>query len=357
MRSSPNCPPMRTFLVLLVTGSLLLNCQSSAPSGQSATTPLSAALDTTQTLTTIAFGSCNRQDEPQPLWDDILAQRPDLWIWLGDNIYGDTDDMKKMRSMYEKQLAQPDYQQLRASVPVVGTWDDHDYGVNDGGKEFAPKAASRDLLLEFLAVPKNRPVWDREGAYQAYTLGPAGQRVKVLLLDTRYFRDALLASADEDRRYGPNEAGDLLGEAQWRWLEAELSNSDAQVHIIGSSIQVLAEDHGFEKWANFPQSRQRLFDLIADTQAPGVVLLSGDRHIGEISRYDAPGVAYPLYDLTSSGLTHVYEEADEPNRHRVSDLIKVLNFGLITIDWSSTPVQLTFQIRGEEGKVLAEEGM
>ncbi len=348
---------MRTFLILLTASSFLLRCQSAAPHGPSATTPSAAALDTTQTLTTIAFGSCNKQGEPQPLWDDILAQRPDLWIWLGDNIYGDTDDMKKMRSMYAKQLAQPDYRQLITTVPVVGTWDDHDYGVNDGGKEFAPKAASRDLLLEFLAVPKNQPVWDREGAYQAYTFGPTGRRVKILLLDTRYFRDALVASADTARRYGANALGDLLGEAQWRWLEAELSNSDAQVHLIGSSIQVLAEDHGFEKWANFPRSRQRLLDLIADTQAPGVVLLSGDRHIGEISRYDAPGVAYPLYDLTSSGLTHVYEEADESNRHRVSDLIKVLNFGLITIDWNSNPIRLTYQIRGDGGKVLAEEEM
>ena len=346
---------MRTFLILLIVSSFLLNCQPSAPRGQSASTQPAAALDTTQTLTTIAFGSCNKQDEPQPLWDDILAQRPDLWIWLGDNIYGDTDNMRKMRSMYEKQLSQPDYQQLLATVPVVGTWDDHDYGVNDGGKDFAPKAASRDLLLEFLAVPKNQPVWDREGAYQSYTVGPADRSVKILLLDTRYFRDALVASADEDRRYGPNEAGDLLGEAQWRWLETELSNSDAQMHVIGSSIQVLAEDHGFEKWANFPHSRQRLFDLIADTQAPGVVLLSGDRHIAEMARYDAPGVAYPLYDLTASGLTHVYEAADEPNRYRVSDLITVLNFGLITIDWQSNPVQLAFQIRGKEGEVLAEE--
>ena len=347
---------MRTFLVLVTVSSFLLRCQPAAPRGPSGTTPLAAALDTTQTLTTIAFGSCNRQDEPQPLWDDILAQRPDLWIWLGDNIYGDTDDMREMRGMYAQQLARPEYQQLTATVPVVGTWDDHDYGVNDGGQEFSEKQASRDLLLEFLAVPKSQPVWDREGAYQSYTVGPAGRRVKILLLDTRYFRDALLASADTARRYGANEAGDLLGEAQWRWLEKELRSSDAQVHIIGSSIQVLAEDHGFEKWANFPRSRQRLFDLIADTRAPGVVLLSGDRHIGEISRYDAPGVPYPLYDLTSSGLTHVYEEADEPNRHRVSDLIKVLNFGLITIDWSSSPIRLTYQIRGDGGKVLAEVG-
>ncbi|MGB3849352.1 MAG: alkaline phosphatase D family protein [Tunicatimonas sp.] len=348
---------MRTFLTLFVLSSLLLNCQPSAPVRQTLDTPPAVALDTTQALTTIAFGSCNRQDEPQPMWDDVLTQQPDLWIWLGDNIYGDTEDMRQMRDKYAQQLGQPGYQQLLAAVPVVGTWDDHDYGVNDGGREFGSKQASRDLLLEFLAVPKGRPVWDREGAYQSYTIGPAGQRVKVLLLDTRYFRDALVASADTARRYGANTSGDLLGDDQWRWLEAELRDSDAQVHLIGSSIQVLAQDHGFEKWANFPNSRQRLFDLIADTQAPGVVLLSGDRHIGEIARYDAPGVEYPLYDLTSSGLTHVYEAADEPNRYRVSDLITVLNFGLITIDWRSKPAQLTFQIRGEEGKVLAEEEM
>jgi alkaline phosphatase D len=347
---------MRIILILFVTSSFLLSCQPSALRGQSTTAPPTATLDTTQALTTIAFGSCNRQDKPQPLWDDVLAQQPDLWIWLGDNIYGDTEDMRQMRDEYAQQLAQPGYQELIATVPVVGTWDDHDYGLNDGGREFGPKQASRDLLLEFLAVPKSRPVWDREGAYQSYTIGPANQRVKVLLLDTRYFRDELVASADTARRYGPNTSGDLLGDAQWRWLEAELRNSDAQVHIIGSSIQVLAQDHGYEKWANFPNSRQRLFDLIADTQAPGVVLLSGDRHIGEIARYDAPGVSYPLYDLTSSGLTHVYEEADEPNRYRVSDLITVLNFGLITIDWRSKPAQLTFQIRGEKG-VLAEEKM
>ena len=343
---------MRNVLILFI----LTASGACAPKNTSlGTVAPSLLLDTTQTLTTIAFGSCNRHTLPQPLWNDILAQQPDLWIWLGDNIYGDTHNMKKMRNKYADQRSQPDYQRLIASVPVVGTWDDHDYGINDGGKEFAEKAASRDLMLEFLEVPKQRPVWNREGAYQSYTFGPEGQRVKVVLLDTRYFRDDLVASAEEGLRYGPNPTGDLLGDAQWRWLERELTDSDAQIHIIGSSIQVLAEDHGFEKWANFPQSRQRLFELIGDSKAAGVVLLSGDRHIGEISRYDAPVLPYPLYDITSSGLTHVYEEADEENRYRVSDLIAVLNFGLVIIDWESEPVRVTYQIRGEAGEVLAEE--
>ncbi|MFP4293896.1 MAG: alkaline phosphatase family protein, partial [Cyclobacteriaceae bacterium] len=82
-----------------------------------------ARVDASQTLTTIAFGSCNRQDEPQPMWKPIMANNPDLWIWLGDNIYGDTDDMQAMKAMYAEQKAQPDYEQFFQTVPVIGTWD------------------------------------------------------------------------------------------------------------------------------------------------------------------------------------------------------------------------------------------
>ena len=339
-----------TLIVILLAGSCKPPLASSGTEASAV-----APVDTTRTLSTIAFGSCNRTDLEQPLWDDILAQQPDLWIWLGDNVYADTRDMDVMQKKYQQQRQQPDYQQLLASVPVVGIWDDHDYGINDGGKHYAQKEESRDLLLDFLDVSKTNDVWDREGAYQSYTFGPEGQRVKVILLDTRYFRDTLVHSEEEGRRYTENPEGDILGEAQWQWLTQELTQSDAQVNIIGSSIQVIAEDHGWEKWANFPEARQRLFNLIADAQAQGVVLLSGDRHIGEISRLNVPNLSYPLYDITSSGLTHTYEQADGENQYRVSDLITSLNFGLIKIDWNKKPVSVTYQIVGEEEKVFAEK--
>ncbi len=310
-------------------------------------------IDTTQILTTIAFGSCNKVTEPQPLWSEIVDQQPDLWVWLGDNIYGDTTNMAVMHQEYQKQLQQPDYQKLLASTSVLGIWDDHDYGINDGGKYFAQKEASRDLMLEFLSVAPSRPVWSREGGYQSYTFGPEGQRVKIILLDTRYFRDTLMESSMEGKRYGANPQGDMLGETQWTWLTEELNASDAQFNIIGSSIQVIHDEHGFEKWANFPKSHQRLYDLIVSSEAEGVVLLSGDRHIGEISRLKLPEMPYPLYDITSSGLTHVYEEADEENRHRVSDLVTSLNYGLIQIDWENR--QVTYQIKGENGATYASE--
>jgi len=313
-------------------------------------TERAATLDQDAVLTTIAFGSCNRQDAPQPMWDMIRANDPGLWIWLGDNIYGDTEDMQEMQAMYAEQKTNPDYQDFFQAVPVIGTWDDHDFGVNDGGREFVKKAESRDLMLDFLNVSADRPIREREGAYDAYTVGPEGRQVKVILLDTRYFRSPLTESAAEGRRYDPDPEGDMLGEVQWAWLENELRNSTAQLNIIASSIQVIPEQHGFEKWANFPNERERLFQLVRDTKAQGVVFLSGDRHLGEISRINMANLPYPVYDITSSGLTHSYEEAHEENRYREGELVSQKNFGLIEIDRQDT-VRVRYSIRGTDNQV------
>src|SRR5690606_11168750 len=129
------------------------------------------AVDTNKTLRTIAFGSCNRQAERQPLWHPILQHNPDLWIWLGDNIYADTHEMQAMEAMYRLQKSLPEYQALYGTVPVIGTWDDHDYGINDGGKYYAKKQESRDLMLDFLDVSQDAPIRGREGGYTSYTFG------------------------------------------------------------------------------------------------------------------------------------------------------------------------------------------
>ncbi|GAB2557988.1 hypothetical protein GCM10027190_04660 [Spirosoma areae] len=295
-------------------------------------------------VTKIAFGSCSDQKRPKPLWDDIVAQKPDVWIWLGDNIYGDSENMDTLRDKYTRQKEEPVYQQLRQSTAIIGVWDDHDYGVNDGGKEYPRRKESQQLMLDFLDVPANSPLRQQEGAYSARTYGPKGQRVKVILLDGRYFRDPL---KKEGKANVPDPTGDILGAAQWQWLEQQLTNSDADVHIIGSGIQVLPEEHVYEKWANFPTARQRLLDLLGKTKPKGALLLSGDRHIAEVSKVSVPGLGYDLFDITSSGLTHVSEPHEEPNRHRVGEMVAKLNYGLITIDWNSKPLTATIHINGD----------
>jgi alkaline phosphatase D len=299
----------------------------------------------------IAFGSCNRQDAPQPLWKSVLADRPDLWIWMGDNIYGDSPVMDTLKAKYNRQKAQPDYRELTSRTPVVGIWDDHDYGINDGGKNFVQKKESRDILFDFLDVSAQAPERAREGAYSSHTFGEGDHLVKVILLDARYFRDTLERI---NRVYQINESGQILGEEQWKWLEAELRSSPAKINLIISGIQMLPTAHAYEKWANFPSEREKLLNLIAESGAKTPILLSGDRHIAEIMKLSDSRFPKGLYEVTSSGLTHTWSGvAQETNSFRVSDLIAKLNYGLATINWEKKEV--TIQIKGENGAIYATQ--
>jgi alkaline phosphatase D len=296
-------------------------------------------LDPATTLNRIAFGSCNKQDKPQPLWDAVIASAPQLWIWAGDNIYADTDNMATMQRQYRRQKDHPGYHRLRAFCPIIGTWDDHDYGSNDGGKEFQAKKDSQRLLLDFLDEPATSPRRHQAGIYTSYSYGPPAQQIKIILLDTRYHRDK------------PGPTADVLGEAQWHWLETQLQNSPAQLHLIVSSIQVLSQQHPWEKWANFPQSRQRLLDLLVKHHVPGVLFISGDRHFGELSVLTVPDLPYPLHDITASGLTHSYRgTVKESNDLRRGPVVNALHFGVLEIDWNMTPPHLEMQWRNKDNK-------
>lgn len=277
---------------------------------------------------TIAFGSCNDEDKPQLLWDEIVSEAPDLWIWLGDNIYGDTKNMAMMRKKYQRQKSNRGYKALMNQCPIIGTWDDHDYGVNNGGKEFTAKAESQQAFLDFLDIPKDDPRRSQEGVYGTYVLDHSVAKVKVFLLDNRYHRDELLTKNDACI---PNLEGKIMDEKQWNWLEQELKSSTAEVNIIASGIQVIPEQHRFEKWANYPNERKRLFDLITRLKVMRPIFISGDRHIGEISAVEWEG-SY-LYDITSSSLTHGwFNRRPETNEHRVGDIVYDKNYGVIEIN-------------------------
>jgi len=307
-------------------------------------------------LQRIGFGSCLHQDREQPIWKPLLATRPELFLFIGDNIYADTADMKELRATYDRLLAQDGYKKLRATCPVLATWDDHDYGFNDSGAEFPARKEAQQIFLDFLGVPKTSPRRQREGIYHAEVFGPPGQRVQVILLDTRYHRSALKTDPKRPRHLGqyvPNTDPDatILGEAQWKWLEEQL-RQPVEVRLLCSSIQVVSEDHGFEKWMNFPAERARLYKLLRDTEANGVVILSGDRHLAELSVADRV-LSYPLYDLTSSGMNMANKRYRplEPNRQRVALMDVGNNFGLIRIDWSKADPLLTLEIHDEDGDV------
>ncbi len=297
-----------------------------------------------KSISKIAFGSCAAQDQPLPVFDLIVKHQPDLFVFLGDNIYADTKDEKVMREKYAQLEAKPSYRNLVKNIPVIATWDDHDYGDNDAGKEYKLKDKSREIFLDFFHEPKDSERRKHEGIYTSYIYGSKGKKVQVILLDTRWFRDDLQKywnEVDEDKRYfyklayAPHtKKADFLGEAQWQWLESELKK-EADIRIIGSSTQFAHEFNGYESWTNFPQEQQRMFDLIKKTRANGVFFISGDVHYAEISKREIPDL-YPIYDITASGLSSKWEFAT-PNNYRVEGPVMENHFGLITINWKRNP--------------------
>ncbi|XVF63492.1 hypothetical protein PTKIN_Ptkin09bG0090900 [Pterospermum kingtungense] len=300
-------------------------------------------------LSRIAFGSCANQSAPQPIWDVINEFDPQVFIWLGDNIYGDIrrpfkivgkertigpwknvprfipSSQSEMLSRYNMAKNIHGYSRLRANSKVIGTWDDHDYGLNDAGKEFSYKITNQRLLLDFLDEPQDSPRRKQSGVYTSYTLGPPGKQVKIILLDTRYHRDPL--SSD----------GTILGDSQWSWLRKELMGPASNITIIGSSIQVISNLSAttaplfyMESWGRFPKERDRLFKLITDSKK----VLPPPLHF--IVRF--------LAWFTPSTMRVMSQNC----RYRSCTYGKP-NFGAIEIDWDAVPVNLKLQVRDING--------
>ena len=320
-------------------------------------------LPTHRPLTVIAFGSCANQSKPQPIWDAVTTSHPDLFVFLGDNIYGDTDDMNLLRARYAQLGQNPGYQRLLAMTPILATWDDHDYGANDAGAAYPQKQASKQIFLDFFGEPATSERRQRaDGIYTAYTYGSTGQRVQVLLLDTRWNRSPLAQVSEAEyadrrrQRIGPYTAttdpnAQLLGEAQWQWLAVQL-RQPAEIRIIATSIPFLQEGTGWEIWANFPAERARMLTLLAETQANGVLFITGDTHRAQFSK-QTTGVPYPLWEVNSSGLT---ENVDwpAPDSSRLGGYYTEDNYGLLRIDWTEADPEIIMEIRAVDNDLVLQ---
>jgi alkaline phosphatase D len=140
----------------------------------------------------------------------------------------------------------------------------------------------------------------------------------------------------------------------------------AELRLIGSGVQVVTDEHGSEMWGNFPRERQRLLRLIRQTGAGGVVILSGDRHLAEMSRLTADaadGVGYPIWDVTSSSLNTPSGNftkartrfANEINSNRVGLTYFDVNYGAVLIDWDAADPVVRLQVRDEQGGVVLQQ--
>ncbi|MES3037517.1 MAG: alkaline phosphatase D family protein [Bdellovibrionota bacterium] len=314
----------------------------------------------------IAFGSCADQDKPQPIWTAILKEEPDMYIAAGDNVYASAPGQTPISEQYIKLDQIPEYRELREDVPMMAIWDDHDYGMNDGGRENPEKEIAKRDFLNYWGYVKDSialgqgplyhakmiggPIYQRiekvrrgrkRKARKARIVSKPGSSVQVIMLDTRWNRTPLLKAEGNDplRKYLPNTdpKATILGNEQWSWLEDQMAKP-ADIKVLVSSIQVIAEGHGFEKWGNFPLERDRLFELIKKTKPKNLFIISGDRHLGTIAKTEIPGWG-TLYDITASSLNKP-SNLEESDSAYVGASYQKENYGLATIEWEKKEISL-----------------
>ena len=341
-----------------------------------ATLPVTPIAPNSTSRTRVAFGSCSRAEKEQPLWDHIVAYDPDVFIWGGDAVYSDIrhpcigtsiedpfdrswDEWKRcfgrakswllggaqrpawsianntkftparpdrLRRIYDAQARHPGYRSLLRALRshdeanatpsrVVGTWDDHDYGIDDGDSRYAFRKASRFAFARFMAAgsrideegprdmswltPRDESEttqWlqptqresheaseygeDGAGVYRYHLVGTPPRQLMLLLLDLRYFKEPWTTVR--------GNLTAMLGKKQILWLNRTLHASQAQVHFIVSSLQVLPTQRNIasaaENWERMGKAREELLSLILSTGAPSPLLLSGDVHFAELSK-------------------------------------------------------------------------
>jgi alkaline phosphatase D len=292
--------------------------------------------DKPSVLTKIAFGSCSSENKDQPILNTVVSKSPDLFIYLGDNVYCDTKNADEMRDVYRRLSCKPEFSNLISSVFTLAVWDDHDFGVNDGGEDYCCKEKSKEIFLDFWNEPEVSERRNHTGIYHAVYFGDSAHLVQVILLDCRTFRTCQKSSGSD---YIPdlNAGASMLGTEQWNWLENEL-RKPARLRIICSSTQFGTEYNGMESWSNYPYEQDKIVNLIKNTGAEHTLFLSGDVHYADISRRNYNGL-YPLYDFTSSGLTQI-DPFSARNIYRLGQAVMEVNAGMISIDWQQEILNL-----------------
>lgn len=275
----------------------------------------------------IAFGSCfNYRFLSKGRLDifDILSEtKLDYFIWTGDAVYFDKSNFKDKytNENIHSQIAiqgfnytkySHSYKKLRESTNIIGIWDDHDYGINDGDGSFIYKDLLKKAFLDFLDENENSERrFENRSIYTSYKL--YDNKVNIILLDVRYHKSHVSSIRKVYNNfkfyfdYNTFYDYQMIDEQQWEFLEKELSDESSLFKIIITGTQFLPFNRGMsEAW--FPNERKRLFDLIIKHNTSGVIFISGDIHEAQVLRTSCMEeyIGYNLYEFTSSGLTHAF---------------------------------------------------
>ncbi|MBI5513066.1 MAG: alkaline phosphatase family protein [Deltaproteobacteria bacterium] len=282
----------------------------------------------------LAFGSCSR-DFAQPIFNTIAAQRPELFVLVGDNHYANSPDLQSLWWFYRRSLEVPERGRLLAATPSLAIWDDHDFVGNNTDRTSPGRASALRAFQDYMPVPSYGQPAD-PGVYHRASHGD----VDLFLLDVRYGRDPP----------GPSSAV-MVTERQMAWLEGELRRSTATFKLLASGT--IFSPTGGESWLEYPASRNRLFDFIRVNRVTGVVLLAGDIHRSHLRRIHRTGTgAYDLPEVVSSPLANssgACPASAEPDAAQVACFGGANSFAVLDIDTRLPDPRVIARLLDERG--------
>jgi alkaline phosphatase D len=291
----------------------------------------------------VAFGGCSRYiPKNEGIWKQIADRDPDAFLTLGDNVYIDTPrQFGKQRMHYYRRQLRPEYQYLTARTPIYAIWDDHDFGVNDEVGGLNPdKPKWKRRVWKVFKRNWNNPAYgggqNAPGCWFDFRIGD----VHFIMTDGRYYRDF--------------DKGTMLGPTQRQWLLRTLRNSDATFKVLASGTLWThhADKGGADSWWGVKEERNRIFDLIAEEQIPGVVLISGDRHRADVYKMQWAG-DYPLYEFETAVLTNIHHH--ETREKAIFSYNKGHMFGMFSFDTDRPDPQFTYRVITDQEEVVYEK--
>jgi alkaline phosphatase D len=304
----------------------------------------------------IAIGSCAFLADADPIWgsqkygggyeifDAIAAKKPDMMVWLGDNLYfqpQDELDPVSMAARYRRQRSLQSLQTLLTATSHLAIWDDHDYGPNDADVSYVMKGEALSLFRRYWANP-SYGMPDAPGIFGYARFGD----VDLFLLDDRYYRSAnrLLDGPDKT----------MFGTAQLAWLKNALVYSNAPIKLVANGSQLWNRVNRFESWHRYANEQKAFADWLIAQRVDGLVFLSGDRHFTELLKIERDG-GYPLYEFTSSPLTSgTFDppgEKDNPDIVPGTYVVK-RQFGMIRVTGPGNDRRIAFESYDQKGELL-----
>lgn len=291
----------------------------------------------------VAVASCMRDDlkHTEDIWMDLENRSPDVIFMIGDNTYADIGlrdqlfkvDAKRIWRRHMETRNKLRVFRWKNLIPVFGIWDDHDYGKNNGGKEFPARQDSEEIFQQFFITGVDNK-YIPHGPGLSFSFKMRGNNF--VFLDNRSFRD----TADK-------KEGFHFGRKQNQWLGEHVS--DEHLNWLISGDQFFGGYHSFESFqGNHPEAFKAFISKLKETRNR-YVFISGDRHLSEVMAIPSKFLGYPAYEITSSAIhSSVYDGAlaKHPNPYRKHGVDGKWNYVFLTIKNQGSKVEVKYESRG-----------